>query len=44
MSLDSRTKIRNYLNNPFGEIEVDAKEFLECYMDCVYSRQTKYLI
>ena len=44
MSLDSKIKIGNYLNSQFGEIEVDAKEFLECYIDSVYSRQTKYLI
>ena len=44
MSLESKAKIEKYLNNQSEEIEVDAKEFLECYIDNKYTRQTKYLI
>jgi len=44
MSLESRRKIQQYFNNQNKEIEVDAKEFLECYMDRIYSGETRYLI
>lgn len=45
MSLESRTKMNLYPPSINREdLEVDAKEFLELYMDKIYSRETIYKI